>query len=187
MRRRRGQHAVGQRRRLRAVARVADPGLVRTCRRGTQAPAAAAAGLPGAGLAIAHRLKQDVDQVRRRHGRHDAGQAPIACCSPCCRSWPHAHLVSAARRPPAAAGSPGTAPPSAGMPWPSCWSRTKQRISAPTSKCRAKAPAHRLADLKGLNLGRICEGSYLRSCNLALPYSIVQRMNTQQPKLTTAG
>ena len=43
-------------------------------RRGAPAPAAAAAGPPGAGLAIAHRLKQDVDQVRRRRGRHAAGQ-----------------------------------------------------------------------------------------------------------------
>ena len=69
----RGRHAAGQRRRSRAAARVADPGRCAPGRRVAPAPAAAA-GPPGTGLAIAHRLEQGNDQVQRRRGRHDAGQ-----------------------------------------------------------------------------------------------------------------
>ena len=70
MRRRRGRHDAGQRRR--AAARIADSGRVRIW--SPRAGAGRCSSWPTRrALAIAHRLKQDVDQVRRRRDQHAAG------------------------------------------------------------------------------------------------------------------
>ena len=67
--------------------------------------AAAAASPPGAGLAIAHRLKQDVDQVRRRRGRMLLASGADRALQPGLQILRHVHTWSPRAPAPAAAAA----------------------------------------------------------------------------------